>query len=116
MTKTVDHPYTGTDAELYDLWLKPNGIIGWMPENARIVINQQAGTVTWPKMRHEHGNDGPFGRDIVVKSDSWTDEQRRTRSLDEDGVVVDWRTTPLIAPVTDRVRELARGRLVLVEQ
>ncbi len=116
MNATKDHPLTGKHAELFETWLRPNGIVGWMPENPRIVVDVTSGTVTWPQWRHETG-DGPWGKNVVVKSDAWADSERRTRNSDEDGPVIDQRTVPLVEPVTDQVRALCRGLGVeLVEQ
>lgn len=121
MPKTAKHPYTGPDADLYNVWLKPNGIIGWIPDGAPVTVDSTAGTVTWPKWRHLKAKSGPWEKDVKVVSDDWPQWPQKV----PDGVdratfgqpVVDWVTTPLIAPVTERVRALARKRrLNLVER
>jgi hypothetical protein len=108
MNATADHPLTGRHAALFEKWLRPNGIIGWMPEDPTIVVDLAGGTVTWPKWRHLNGGSSPWEKDLAVKSDAWSDSERRTRSSDEDGAVIDQTTTKLRAPVTDEVRDLAR--------
>ncbi len=116
MPSTKDHPLTGVFAELHETWLAPNGVIGWMPESATVTVDTAAGTVTWPQWRHLSEASGPWDKDVMVESDEWTDEQRRTR---DGGLepVVDNRTTPLAVPVNERVRELCRAAgLNLVER
>lgn len=110
-TTTTEHPLTGDHAELYELWLKPNGIIGWMPENATVTVDAKAGTITWPKWRHS-GNDGPWGHDVVIAMD--LDPNLRPvpggGSVEGagDAPVVDETTAPLKVAVTERVRDLCR--------
>jgi hypothetical protein len=108
-TTTAEHPLTGDHAELYELWLKPNGIIGWMPENGKVVVHPNAGKITWLKLRHQNPDGDPWANDIVVKSDSWTSDELITRSRDEDGLVSDTVESDLAVPVTERVRELAKA-------
>lgn len=114
---TKTHPLTGDHAKLFETWLEPNGIIGWLPENPTVVVDAAAGTVSWPKWRHLNGGSGPWDRDVAVKSDAWADSERRTRPSSDDGPVVDQRITALRAPVTDEVRTLAqRCGMNLVER
>lgn len=102
------HPLTGDHARLFESWLGPNGVIGWMPERPTIVVDRKAGTVTWPKWRHLHGGSSPWEKDLAVKSDAWADSERLTRPSSEDGPVIDQATTTLRVLVNDEVRTLAR--------
>jgi hypothetical protein len=108
MTSRPDmpHPY----GELYDLFLTPNGIRGWMPERPTVVV--AGGTITAPIWRHR-GHDTPWGPDVLIKSDF----DHTVYGTPDDGPVTDQLTAPLIVPVTDRVRELAReAGLQLIER
>ncbi|MEU8023779.1 hypothetical protein AB0B88_16340 [Micromonospora haikouensis] len=82
---TFDPPYN----ELYD-WLAANGIDEWLPESPTFVINPAAGTLTYTG----HAWTGPRG---------W-DPQHMASS--PGGDVIERRTVPLLAPPTDRIREL----------
>ncbi len=113
MAKT--HPHSGDHAELYESWLEPNGLIGWMPENATITVDSAAGTITWPKFRHN--SPGAPWDGVATKSDYWTDAELQERGSEQDGLIVDETTVPLVAPVTERVRELANATgVTLVEK
>lgn len=97
-------------AKLYDEFLAPNGIVGWMPEQPTVVVAN--GRLTAPLWRHRSG-DGPWGRNVLIKSDL----DRSLYASPNDGPVIDPLTVPLVVPVTDRVRKLARASgLRLVEQ
>lgn len=108
MNATAKHPLTGGHAKLFEQWLQPNGIVGWLPEHATIVVNTDAGTVTWPKWRHLGAASGPWEEDLMVVSDRWTDKQRRSFTRDPGAPVVDKVTVPLAVPVTPEVRVMCR--------
>ncbi len=121
MPRTKDHPLTGDHAELFEAFLGPNGIVGWMPENARVVVDTTASTITWPRWRHLNKASGPWERDVMIASD--LDPSLRCGGPGEPAVkgydvpVIDQMTTMLVQPVTDHVRDLCRKTgLNLVEQ
>lgn len=106
-------------AELHDTFLAPNGVDGWIPEHAEIVIED--GRITFPRWRHLDGTVGGWGKDVAIASDRWTDEQRWAPRAADDPAGgapdVEMHTGPLVASVTDRVRELFRlCELRLVER
>jgi hypothetical protein len=106
------------DAELYDMWLAPNGVVGLIPECTTVVVAD--GHITYSAWRHENAGSGPWdSSDVMIASDLWTAEERIARRDDPAGMValVDERTVPLVVPVTDRVRELfAASVLTLIER
>lgn len=111
MPKTAKHPYTGTEAALFNAWLRPNGVIGWMPENSTITVDSVAGTVTWPRWRHLKAKSGVWDRDVMVVADFWPGQLPPADQIDPDeGMrpVVDMVTTPLVVPVTDQTRAWAK--------
>ncbi len=100
------------DAELQDTWLTPNGINGFLPEDATILVED--GRVTFPVWHHLDGAVGGWGLDVKVMSD---DFPGASGTPGWDCPVVTVRTWPLRVPVTDRVRGLfARSTLTLVER
>lgn len=99
-------------AELYDTWLSPNGIHGWLPEEATILVED--GRVTYPAWHHLDGAVGGWGYDVKVMSDDYPG-MGQAPGWGEPVVTV--RTMPLLVPVTDRVRDLFQGSgLALIER
>ncbi len=121
MPRTKDHPLSGDHAELFEAFLGPNGIVGWMPENAHIVVDTKAGTITWPRWRHLNEASGPWDRDVMIVGD--LDPSLGCGGLGKPAAenygdpVAEHVTVPMAVPVTDHVRDLCRKTgLDLVER
>ncbi len=108
-------PTMGADFdELYDTWLTPNGVEGWMPENATVTVT--GGQIRYSHWRHLDPASSPWDKDVMVASDLWKPGEGHDAGTGGEPVV-DRRTVPLAVPVTDRVRELCRKTgLNLVEK
>lgn len=101
-------------AELYDTWLTPNGVDGWLAATATIRVEDDR--ITFPSWRHLDGTLGGWGHDIMTVRE-WRQcsplsaveipRPRGTVLLGEDhDLVAVLRTRPLVLPVTNRVRHL----------
>lgn len=94
----------GAHAELYDTFLAPNGVDGLIPENAEITV--KGGRMTWPAWRMLPGAaNGWDSAHVMVRADIEPNTVQTDRGGDP---ITDPRSAPVRAPVTDRVRELAR--------
>lgn len=102
-------------AELYDEWLIPNGIVGWIPKKPTIVVT--AGKVmTCPVHRHLDTASSPWAYDLMKRSDLWGPGVGGDAD-DADTPLVDERTVLVTVPVTDRIRDLcAACGVTLVER
>jgi hypothetical protein len=81
----MDSPYD----ELYD-WLAANGIDEWIPEAPAFRVDPAAGTLTYTSYMWV----GPRG---------WSDTHI---DVDAEGPLLEQRTVPMVAPPSDRLREL----------
>lgn len=89
--------------ELYDTWLNPNRIDGWLPENVTFEIDTNGATITYDAFRTVDGGHGTWDPDDIAR--------------DGDGhVIIEQVTVPMAVPPTQRVRELVsniRGNLTM---
>ncbi len=101
---------------LTDIWLIPNGIVGWLPEGSTITVAD--GQITWPRWRHLDPDSGPWESDLMIASDLIPKDQRGADPDADLEPVVDEVTVPLRVPVTDEVRALfdASTVVTLVER
>lgn len=80
--------------ELYDTWLVPNGIDGWLPEDVTFEIDTVRQTITYPAFRTVDGGHGTWEAAQIA------------RDGDSGDAVIDQITVPMVVAPTGRVREL----------
>ncbi len=114
-SETGRPPMPAGIAALYDEWLIPNGVVGWIPENPTITV-VSGKVMTCPVTRHLDTASSPWDSDLMCQADLWGpgvggDSDEASKAL------VDERTVLVKVPVTDRVRELcAATGVTLVER
>jgi hypothetical protein len=97
-------------AELYDTWFEPNGIMEFLPEDCVVRVDAKAGTITYTSFVWNDGVARGYNGDIAATCDKGLSARvwriARDAGLGGEDVILEQRTVPLLAPVTDRVRRL----------
>jgi hypothetical protein len=95
-------------ADLYDLWLAPNGIVEWLPERTTFVV--ASGQITYESFRWRKRGFDPGELVLRRELEPFLDADKGVEAA------LEHRTVPLLAPLTDQVRELfAASELTLTE-